>query len=107
MEGTVMDRVSRRELLRLLSVIVGMPEVAGAAFAASTNSPSTGGPTFFANLDELPGGYGSPIGQDRSLLLTSMQGILNRKAPTLWLKSNPGQTPGMGLWESIFEEVRT
>jgi hypothetical protein len=39
---------------------------------------------------------------DQRLLLVSIQGLVNREGPILWLRSGPGQTPGGQYWEATF-----
>jgi len=105
----IKDELPRRDFLELLVVLFG----SGLVSSCSSPFPGVASPTasptkpsvVIVDLDNIPGGYGSKVGQDRSLLLVSMQGILNRKKPTLWLKSNPGQSAGMDLWENKLEEL--
>jgi len=43
---------------------------------------------------------------DQRLLLVSIQGIVNRDGPVLWLRSGAGQSPGLPVWEGILPELR-
>ncbi len=61
------------------------------------------GPTYAIEIDSL---YGSEQGKDRRMLLVSIQGIVNRRGVVLWLRNQPGQSPGLKRWESDFPELR-
>jgi hypothetical protein len=43
---------------------------------------------------------------DQRLLLISLQGLVNRGGPILWLRSGPGQSPGLPAWEQTLPELR-
>ncbi len=43
---------------------------------------------------------------DQRLLLVSLQGLVNRDGPILWLSSGANQSPGLPDWESTFPEVQ-
>ena len=44
---------------------------------------------------------------DQRLLLVSLQGLVNRAGPILWLRSGPNQSPGLLKWEETLPALRT
>ncbi len=43
---------------------------------------------------------------DQRLLLVSLQGLVNRAGPVLWLRSGAAQSPGLPAWEQTFPELQ-
>ena len=43
---------------------------------------------------------------DQRLLLVSLQGLVNRGGPILWLRSGAPQSPGLPLWEQTFPALQ-
>ena len=43
---------------------------------------------------------------DQRLLLISLQGLVNRTGPILWLRSGPAQSPGLSAWEQTLPELQ-
>ena len=88
---------------RLVRLILTLSVAISPIFApVSSASASSAGEVHTYAVDDF-----DSLSIDQRLLLVSLQGLVNRDGPNLWLRSGAGQSPGLPLWEQTFPQLRT